>query len=70
MEPWKRPIFDAFKLLGKDDVGSRDRKSAFDLEKLRKGGQISIEPINFIQGRTLQDDSWWWMKLKTSRRAR
>ena len=56
MEPWKRPIFDAFKLLDKEETGLKDKKSAFNIKGLLKTGQISIEPINFIQGRTLQDE--------------
>ena len=56
MEPWKRPIFDAFKLLDRDESRLKEKKTAFGIRGLLKSGNISIEPINFIQGRTLQDE--------------
>ncbi len=55
--PWMKPVFDQFKLMNKTESKSKDaKKNSFNINGLLKEGRISIEPINFIQGRTLQDE--------------
>ena len=45
--PWKYPIIDSFSaILGRE--GKREMKEMFEI------GSVSIEPINYIQGRTLR----------------
>jgi len=47
ISPWKYPITDSFSaILGKE--GKREMKEMFEI------GSVSIEPINYIQGRTLR----------------
>lgn len=56
-EPWKRPIIDALELLANGgELGPNDakpKKLLFDIKALFGQGKIGIEPINFIQGRSL-----------------
>jgi PhoH-like ATPase len=51
MGPWMKPIFDnlEFLLLG----GGGRRRGVPDVESLLSGGQIEIEPLTYIRGRSL-----------------
>jgi PhoH-like ATPase len=56
MDPWKQPINDALKLIQKISALADKKKSGYNIPNLFKSGKISIEPINYLQGRTLQDE--------------
>jgi PhoH-like ATPase len=51
MDPWMRPAEDALKL-----ILQKTKAKTRTVADLMKGGRVSIEPINYLYGRTLQDE--------------
>jgi len=53
---WARPILDNLNLLERgvlDPSGAAKSPILYDIKTLLKDGKVTVEPINFIQGRTL-----------------
>jgi len=48
--PWMKPIFDNLEFLL---IGAGRRRGVPDVDALMEGGQIEIEPLTYIRGRSL-----------------
>ncbi len=56
VDPLTQPIKDALKAIQKSSASGDKKKPKYDVSALLKSGKISIETINYLQGRTLQDE--------------